>query len=203
MTYIVSTKQVTQTTAPAVEPVSLQEVKVHCGVDDTGDYDTFLTMAIKAIRQWVEKQYGLSLVQRTYRADVSGWSYTYRLPYPPLSSVTSIKYYNTDSPQVLTTLASNQFNADLGRSEVYLDADASTLPSVSSRHNAVQITYVSGFELSTDSPVDLRANVDSAIKAAIKLQVADLFDNRSTHSTIPKIVELNTTEMLLAPWREY
>lgn len=203
MTYKVSTRQITETVAPTIEPVGLHEMKVHCEVDDTGDFDTFLHFAIKAARQWVEKEYQLSLVQRTYRADVEGFASCYRLPRPPLSSITSIKYYNTDSPQVLTTLAADQYRTDTGRGEIYLDASADSIPAVSTRRDAVQITYVAGFEPTTDSPQDLAGNVPEAIKAAVKLQAADLFENRSTHSTIPKISELPTTKMLLAPWREY
>jgi uncharacterized phiE125 gp8 family phage protein len=150
----------------------------------------------------VESQYQISLVQRTYRADLWGFYSIIELPLPPLSSVTSIKYYTTDSPQVLTTLDAGAYRHDLGNSTIYRDTTV-VLPSSAWQHDGVQITFVSGYEPSTDSPQDLSGNVPEAIKSAIKLQAADLFENRETNSQFGSITELPTTKMLLAPWREY
>jgi uncharacterized phiE125 gp8 family phage protein len=201
MSYKVSTKQLTQTVAPVIEPISLAEMKAHVRVDGS-DSDTPLGVMITAARQWVEKQYQISLVQRTYRADLWGFYSVIDLPLPPLSSITQIQYYTSDSPQVLTTLDATAYRADLGNSRIYRDTTV-TLPSVSSRHDAVQITFVAGAEPSTDSPQNLAGNVPEAIKSAIKLQAADLFENRETNSQFGSITELPTTKMLLAPWREY
>ena len=41
-----------------------------------------------------------------------------------------------------------------------------------------------------------------AIRAAIKLLAADLYENRETNTQL-KMQELPTTKMLLAPWRQY
>ena len=201
MSYKVNTRQLTETVAPTIEPVGLHEMKVHCRCEDTADHDTILGVMITAARQFVEKQYQLSLVQRTYRADLWDFYSVIKLPLPPLSSITSIKYYNTDSPQVLTTLDATAYRHDLGRSIIYRDTTV-TIPSVSWRHDAVQITFVSGYEPSTDSPQNLAGNVPEAIKSAIKLQAADLFENRETNTQL-RMTELPTTKMLLAPWREY
>jgi uncharacterized phiE125 gp8 family phage protein len=201
MSYKVSTKLLTETIAPVIEPVGLQEMKVHCRCEDTNDSDTILGVMITAARQFVEKQYQISLVQRSYRADLWAFYSVIHLPLPPLSSVTSIKYYTDDSPQVLTTLDSTAYRHDLGRSMIYRDTSV-TLPTASVRHDAVQITFVAGREPSTDSPQDLAGNVPEAIKSAIKLQAADLFENRETNTQL-RMQELPTTKMLLAPWREY
>ena len=201
MSYKVSTRELTETIAPVIEPVGLHEMKVHCRCEDSSDSDTILGVMITAARQWVEKQYQLSLVQRTYRADLWDFYSVICLPLPPLSSVTQIQYYTDDSPQALTTLDSTAYRHDLGRSVIYRDTTV-TIPSVAYRHDAVQITFVSGREPTTDSPQDLAGNVPEAIKAAIKLQAADLFENRETNSQL-RMQELPTTKMLLAPWREY
>jgi len=201
MTYRVNTRQVATVTAPLIEPVSLYEMRAHCRID-SDDSDNVLLMMIKAARMFVEKEYQLSLVQRTYRADVEGFADCYALPMPPLLSLTSVKYYTDDSPQVLTTLASNYYRADLGRGEIYLDADAGNLPTPYPRHDAVQLTYICGYAASTDSPQDLAGNVPYEIRAAIKLLAADLYENRETNTQL-KMQELPTTKMLLAPWRQY
>ena len=200
MSYKVSTKQITQTVAPIIEPVGLSEMKAHLRSDGS-DSDTPIGVMITAARQFIEKQYQLSLVQRTYRADLWGFYSAIDLPLPPLSSITSIKYYTSDSPQVLTTLDSTAYRHDLGRSRIYRDTTVA-IPATSWRHDAVQITFVSGHEPTADSPQDLAGNVPEAIKSAVKLQAAELFERRESNSEM-RITELSTTKMLLAPWREY
>lgn len=201
MTYIISTRQLTETVSALVEPVTLAEMKAHLRVDGS-DSDTIIGTQITAARQYIEKTIQRSLVQRTYRADVWGFAGRFRLPSPSLASVSSIKYYTPDSPQVLTTLASNVYRADLGRSEIYIDESSTSIPSVATRHDAVQITYVAGYAPTADSPIDHAGNVPEAIKAAIKLQVADMFENRET-STPLKITQLPTIHNLIAVYREY
>ena len=196
----VSTKQITQTVAPVVEPVTLTEMKLFLR-EDYSDNDTLITAQITAARQWVEKEIQQSLVQRTYRADLWAFDYTFYMPVPPLASVSSIKYYNTDSPQVLTTLDSTVYRTDTGYGIVYLNS-GSSWEAVSTRHDAVQITFVAGYAPDTSSPVDHAANVPEGIKAAIKLQVGDMFSNRET-STPLKITMLPTVDRLLAVYREY
>jgi len=189
-----------QTVAPVVEPVTVAEAKSHLRVDGS-DSDTYIGTLIIAARQMVENWMQRSLVQRTYRADVSGFAYGFDLPYKPLASLSSVKYYNTDSPQVLTTLDSSYYRADLLRGEIYLDVGA-IIPSVSTQHDAVQITYVAGYEPSADSPQDHAGNVPNAIKAAILLVVGHLFENREATSQL-RIQELPTVEMLLSGYRYY
>ena len=201
MTYIISTRQLTETVAPVADPITLAEAKTHLRVDGT-DSDTLITAQITAARQYIEKTIQRSMVQRTYRADVEGFAYRYRLPLPPLASISSIKYYTPDSPQVLTTLDANFYRADLGRSEIYMDASSASIPSIASRHDAVQITFVAGHAPDTSSPIDHAANVPEAIKAATKLLVADMYENRET-STPLKITQLPTVDRLLAAYREY
>jgi len=193
--------RVTETIAPVIEPVGLHEMKVHVRAQDTNDHDTILGVMIKAARQFVEKQYQLSLVQRTYRADLWDFFSIICLPLPPLSSITQIQYFTNDSPQVLTTLDAVAYRHDLGNSRIYRDTTV-TIPTVAYRHDAVQITFVAGYEPTTDSPQNLAGNVPEAIKSAIKLQAADLFENRETNTQL-RMQELPTTKMLLAPYREY
>jgi len=203
MTYKISTVQVTETIAPLIEPVGLEEMKVHCRVNGMDDHDTILGVMITAARQWCEHYLQSSLVQRTYRADVPYFCYSYHLPMPPLSSVSSIKYYTPDSPQVLTTLDADFYRADLGRSIIYMDESSTPVPTVATRHDAIQITYVAGYEPSTDSPQYLAGNVPEAIKSAIKLQVGDLFENREIHTQVLRMQELPTVKMLLNGYRYY
>jgi len=196
----VSTKQVVQTVAPVAEPVSLAEIKAHLR-ETSGDFDTELNAKEVAARQWVEVYLQRVLIQRTYRADLWDFASVIELPYPDLRSVTSIQYYTPDSPQVLTALDASIFKIDPHENWLYLDWGA-TYPSVAVRHDAVQITYVAGYEPTTDSPQDHAGNVPDAIKRAILLQVADLHENLEIHSQL-KLQELPTVMMLLSGYRKY
>ena len=201
MTIKVSTKQLTQTVAPAAEPVTVAEMKAHLHVTGT-DSDIIIGAQLTAARELVENHLQRALIQRTYRADLWCFATKIVLPRPLLASITNIKYYTPDSPQVLTTLGSTIFRANLAFNYVYLDSGA-TLPSIATRHDAVQITYVAGFAPSTDSPIsDHAANVPEAIKSAIKLVVGDMFENRERSSQL-RIQELPTVNNLLAAYREY
>lgn len=203
MTYVyrVNSNQITEVTAPTVEPISLTTAKAHLKIDGT-DEDTLITAMIKAARQWLEKEYQISLVQRTYRADVEGFADIYHLPRPPFNSLTSVKYYTDDSPQVLTTLDSNYYRADPGRSEIYIESSVTTIPNVANRRDAVQITWVAGVDPDSSSPLDYTANVDGAIKAALLLQISELYERRSVNSEM-RLQKTPTIDMLLARWREY
>ena len=194
----VSTKQITETVAPLAEPVDLQEMKSHLGVTGA-DSDALISAQIIAVRQWAESYLQQSLVQRTYRADLWGFADLMELPLPPLASVTSVKYYNTDSPEVLTTLAATNYKVDVNIGVIYR-AYGQTWPAVAYRHDAVQITYVTGYAA---DGTDYAGNVPECIKAATKLVVGDLFENRESkivavsHSVNP------TAKMLLDLEREY
>ena len=195
----VSTKQLTQTVAPVVEPVSLAEMRKHLRDPDTAE-DTLIDLQITAKRQWVEKRLQMSLVQRTYRADLWNFADVMELPVPPLSSVTNIKYYTTDSPQVLTTLGSDIYRVDTSAGLIYR-AEGESWPSWSYRHDAVQITFITGFE-PIGSPQDFAGNIPEAIKAAIKLQVGDLFENRESNTQL-RMQELPTVKALISAFKEY
>lgn len=68
------------------EPVKLQEAKDWCAIDGC-DYDTRMTMLIKAARKKVERVKQMSLINRTVTATVKPGT---TLPYGPVIEITSI-----------------------------------------------------------------------------------------------------------------
>ena len=79
-------------TAPAVEPVTLLEAKLHLRVDHADD-DTLITSLIKTARQQAEhrtgRRYGVQTWERAYDA-FPAWALL--LPDPPVTAIVSIKY---------------------------------------------------------------------------------------------------------------
>jgi uncharacterized phiE125 gp8 family phage protein len=200
MVYVVSAKHVTQTVAPEVEPVTLDELKAHLQIS-TADHDTTLTAIGIAAREWAEAETRRAFVQRTYRANVSGFAYRYRLPFPELRSAT-VQYYNTDSPEALTAYTGYRVHSD--RSELEL-MPGSTLPTTAQRPDAVQITYVAGYADDAASPVDYTANVPHMLRHAILMAAADMFENREGQFFGIGFVryENPTLKAMLAPYRDY
>ena len=84
-----------QTTAPTSEPLTLTEVKNHLRIDNT-DSDDELTLLLAAARSHVETRTNRQLMQATYELTLDRWpsSGVLTLRMPPLSSVTSVVYYD-------------------------------------------------------------------------------------------------------------
>ena len=182
----------------STEPVTTNYAKDHLRVDISDD-DTLIGNLITAARLYCERYLRLSLVQHTYRADLHGFYDSVTLPHGPVQSISHIKYYNTDSPSVLTTLDSNVYQL---HNDTVTRAWGQSWESTYTRPDAVQITYVSGWK-DTSSPEGFGESVPQAIKSAILLIAADLYEHREA-----KIVGLMqsvnpTVEMLLNPYRNY
>ena len=84
-------------TPPAVEPVTLNEAKLHCRIDVTDD-DALVTSLITVARQYCETFTGRAFVTQTIQYDLPRWPRrkAIYLPRPPLQSVTSVTWWDTD-----------------------------------------------------------------------------------------------------------
>lgn len=195
---IITPDYLTQTIAPTTEIVTRTEAKNHLRVDITSD-DTLIDNLIIASRQYCELYTNRAFRVRTSRADVSHFDDTMRLPFSPIISVGSVKYWSTDSPSTLTTLATTHY--ELSRNYVSRKYNG-VWPSVFPRPDAVQITYTHGYQ-STTSPATTEP-VPVAVKAAALLIIGDLYENREGQVLYPgQIQENKTVQMLLSAYRVY
>lgn len=169
---MIDARRVKITTQPANEPVSLEEAKEYCRIDHD-DEDSLIDGLIVAARTYCEGIAQRSFVTKTYTAYLDCWPYMTRfeLPYPPLLTVTSIKYYDDVDSAAATFSSSNyQVDAHSEPGRIALKSSA-TWPSVSLRElNGVEIIYTAGYGDAEDVP--------DTYKAAIKLYVGDLYENR-------------------------
>lgn len=92
-------------TEPAVEPVTVDEVKEHCAIESNGD-NSLLARMIKVARLRGEAKTGRQFVTATRETTFDRWVVDgdIELPYPPLQSVASISYVddNGDTQTVST-----------------------------------------------------------------------------------------------------
>ena len=185
--------QLTETSAPASEPLSVAEAKLHLRVSINDD-NLLIESCIEAARQLIEENTGRAFVDRTYRLDLPYFDTEIILPMPPLLSVTSVKYYDTANAE--QTLASTEYDIDVPAGRI-LQAYGGVYPATYHRHDAVQITYVAGVGTS-NSPEEL---VPERIKSAIRLLVGEMYENREASVIGLMRTENPTLERLIAPSR--
>lgn len=127
-----------------------------------------------------------------------------RMPLSPLRSVTSITYVDTNG--VSQTLSSSKYTVDTASEPgrivpIYQE----TWPSTRGQIDAVTVRFVAGYApgASASPPVDAdyQLNVPPMIKAAIKLIVTDLYENRSDEEPVAITKLPNGVEALLSPLR--
>lgn len=164
-----------RTTAPVVEPVTIEEAQQFLR-GPVSDDNAMILRHIAAASRWVENYTGRALVRQTWEMTLPNWCNAIELPKPPVASITSLKYYDTAG--VLQTLDPSQYllTADDWSAKV-TPAYGVTWPSARCRPDAIQVTFVAGYAPSTGSPIDYRANVPEQIKHAILRMVQLYYDN--------------------------
>jgi hypothetical protein len=182
-------------TAPTEEPVSLDEAKVQCSVDNTAVYDELLNGLISSARQQAEHETGRALCTQVRERVLDGFLLYKRDPVQqgridtmainpgrycaasgsitlrgsPIASVDAITYLDAAGQQ--QTLAPTEYIADIdsepGR---VLPAYGKTWPATYPVPNAVRIRYTCGYGAASAVP--------QAIKQWMKLVISTLFDQR-------------------------
>lgn len=169
-------------TAPSVEPITTAEAKTHLRVTHSND-DDYIDTLIEAAREYVESFTGRAIIQQTieyYLDKFPANDGPIELPRPELRSITSFSY--TDTAQSETALvAGTDYSLDsvppFGR---LFPEYGKHWPTIALYPvNPIKITYVAGYADDGSSPADYRANVPKGIKHAIKLLVAELYDQRA------------------------
>lgn len=187
-------------TAPTVEPVSLAEVKEWLKVDDdlTGE-DATLQAMIVGVRNHLDGhsgRLGRAINTQTWRLDLPCFKTRIKLPLPPLQSVSSVKYYDTDG--TLQTVATSVYEVITNGTSggyIHLLGDQSWPTDIDTdRDEPVQITFVAGYGGSWN-------DVPQGLRNAMCFMIADHFENRGEKIIGSSVVENSTTQMMLAPYR--
>lgn len=182
-----------RTSDPATEPLSLGDAKEHLRVDYTDD-DDLISGLVTAARQHVEETTARALITQTWTLKLDSFPPdTILLPRPPLQSVTSITYLDSDGNS--QTLSSDLYDVHTGDvpgrvTRGYND----TWPLTRGIPNAVTVTFVAGYGAAA-------ADVPAPIVHAMKLWVADAYRNREETITGTVVARMRSADALLAPYR--
>jgi uncharacterized phiE125 gp8 family phage protein len=172
-------------TAPALEPVTLAELKAHCRID-VGDEDALISALGKAAREHVETLTHRPLITQTWDLTLDAFPCgVLELPLPPVSSVTSISYIDQagdtqtwDAALYRVDLPSGPFAGPARIQPIY----GGTYPITQAVTNAVTVRFVCGFGSTALS-------VPASLRHAIKLLVAHWYDTGRGPVQIGNIVQ--------------
>ncbi|MGB4064249.1 MAG: phage head-tail connector protein [Azonexus sp.] len=130
-------------TAPSVEPVTLDEAKVHCRIDGA-ELDSLLNIIIPAARESAEHETGRALCTQTRELVVDSFDSDLILHGAPIQSVTSVKYL--DSAGNEQTLAGTEYLLDKDNEPgCVVLAYGKSWPETYAVPNAVRVRYVCGY----------------------------------------------------------
>ena len=179
-------------TAPATEPLTLNEVKLFLRVDAT-TVDDLITSLITAARGLVEGHTWMPLISQTWAMQFDKDELNllvWNINKAPLISVSSITYYDSDNN--IQTLAASSYEVDIYGSPARFRIK--TMPSVYDRMNALQLNFVCGYANA--------AAVPQPIKQALYMIIGHLYENRQDVITGTQVNEIPmASEYLLQPYR--
>lgn len=178
-------------TEPAFEPLTLQEAKDHLRITHALE-DSLITLAITTARMMAESYTQRALCSKTLEYHGNGFGYFIELPYPVVSSVTSVKYDDADG--VEQTLAATEYDVHLlNEPALVVRGYGKSWPATRDQLNCVRIRYVAGYAN--------HAAIPSPIKSALLLIIGHLYENREELSAV-KMEELPLgSKALLNPCR--
>jgi len=181
-------------TQPAVEPVSLSEMRLQLGISQADDAvrDEVISARITSARRWAEQYTGIGFITQTWTAYDDCFQPFFDLKMD-LKTIVSVKYIDTGGVQ--QTLEAENYLVDAVSSRLY-PAYGITWPSTRNQVNAVEIEYTLGFGGAASVPEDIKdaikfivghwENYQSDIEGAVKI------------TTIPYAVE-----QLLRMYRDF
>lgn len=183
-------------TPPALEPVSLAEVKAHLRIDTSTD-DLLLSALIATSRQQIEAVLDLALINQSWSLTLDSWppSRTTDLPIAPVSALTAVRTFDADGIASPLPLASFQLDSASNPPRVHCKTIL-TVATPLRALAAIEISFIAGFGATA-------AAVPAPLRQALLLLVAHWYDNRSAGDASISVQAIpDAISSLLAPYRQ-
>ncbi len=180
-------------TSAAGTAVSVADIKSHLRIEDDEE-DTLIGEYGDSAERAVEAELGIGLFVQTLVLRMDRFpTEAIILPRPPLTSVTSVTYTDTDGNS--QTWASSKYTANTFTTPgEIVRAYGESWPATRSIPNAVVVTYVAGYASTSVLP--------AMIKTAVLLTIGEIMENRERSAT-EVLKELELFERLAANHRCY
>jgi uncharacterized phiE125 gp8 family phage protein len=183
-------------TAPAVEPLTLQEAKDWMRIDAATE-DALIEVLIPAARRWAEGYARRALITQTWDLVLDCFPVNpveILLPMPTLQSVTSINYIDTAGASQLLDPAAYQVDT-VGEPGRIAPAFGTVWPQTREQLNAVTIRFVAGYGVAAQ-------DVPEGIRNGMLMLIAHMFERRESTvvgATATKVPM--SAEWLVDPYR--
>lgn len=169
------------TTAPGVEPITVDEVKDLARIDGTEE-DIFLQGAIKAIREAMEKYLGRALIEQTIKMTMDHWpNNPVKLPMPPLISVTQIVTLDEDDAETVYSSSSYYTNTIATPGEIIIKFGDTPPINTDRYHSGFRVDYKAGYGTAG-------ADVPQPIREAMKIWCTVYYETRTLTEKPPSQV---------------
>lgn len=146
-----------RTAGPTSSPVTLIEAKAQLNVLH-GDDDAYISALILSATAAIEEMTGRPLITQTWALSVKHPHYRVYLPKTPVQSIDSITYFDRDEVQQTATVADFHLFNDIYRAWVE-PKDDKDWPDVFNRPDALTISFIAGYGVSADVPVEIRHSI--------------------------------------------
>lgn len=175
-------------TAPQVEPVSLDEVKLFARVDGSVE-DALLETLIVASRRAIENYLKKAIIEQTLVLSMDWWPEPLNLPRPPLLSVVEVRTVAEDG--TTTTYSSDYYyvRTDTTPGQIIIRNGVTPPLNTDRYYGGYEVEYKAGYG---NDPND----VPETIRHGLLLLVTHLYENRSpvldgvTISAVPGLAEV-------------
>lgn len=174
--------------APAYEPITLAQAKLHARVDSS-DEDSLFSILITSAREYAETLTHRAFVQRTMELTLPAFQFCICLPYPPLVSVSYVQYIDLDGTTQTVDAADYQVDTYAEPGKIKPEWGESWPVVVRPDFNAVRIRYIAGYAIG--SPVDQASateNIPASLKQWMLIRVATLYDQVKSGIRVGNIV---------------
>jgi len=182
-----------RTVDPAVEPVSLNEIKRHLRIAHDSE-DDFLSGLIRAAREDVERTTGVAMINQSWRLAFDRWPDNSCVPLMryPVRAVLSVTMFGDRGEASVLGPADYQLDTLSRPARLYLERRPGPLRAM----NGIEIDFSAGFgEAGTDVP-DL-------LKRAVTLLVAHWHEFRAAYGTADQPVSYPAGyDRLIAGYRD-
>ncbi len=181
-------------TPPALEPVSLADLKLFLRVEHDDDDDVIAAL-IAAARVHVEAQTRRALIAQTWRLVRDVWPASGRLPVlpAPLIEITAIRVFGADGPPQLVDLEGVAI--DTVSAPAVLTFERSALPAPGRLAAGIEIDLAAGYGETPD-------DVPAPLRQAIQMLVAHWYENRGVIAASGEVASMPVSvSSLIAPFR--
>lgn len=170
---------VTVITPPATPLVPLADAKAMLLVDHTAD-DALITAMIAAATIEAQGVAARSFVTQTLQLALDAWPAdgAVRLPFPPLATVTSVKYFDADNVEQTISAADYIVIADTTPG-LLVPASGKAWPTDLRSFSPIRIRYTAGYGAAADVAASAQGEIVQLVKALV---VVD-YENREALSS--------------------